>query len=69
MDGNLLVFYTSLYTFIGSCLLAMFGMLYKCKSKKFKICCIEVERDVQIELKEDLATLNRSQSIDNQIRV
>jgi hypothetical protein len=66
MDANDSVFYTSLYTFLGGFILALAGLVYKCKSKKIKLCgCLEIQRDVQVELKEDLATLNRSQSIDN----
>jgi len=70
MDANDSIFYTSLYSFLGTFLLALAGLVYKCKSKNIKICgCLEIQRDVQVELKEDLATLNRSQSIDNPIRV
>jgi len=66
MDANDSIFYTSLYSFLGTFLLALAGLVYKCKSKNIKICgCLEIQRDVQVELKEDLATLNRSQSIDN----
>ena len=70
MDANDSIFYTSLYSFLGTFLLALAGLVYKCKSKNIKICgCLEIQRDVKVELKEDLATLNRSQSIDNPIRV
>ena len=65
MDANDSIFYTSLYSFLGTFLLALAGLVYKCKSKNIKICgCLEIQRDVQVELKEDLA-FNRSQSIDN----
>jgi len=65
MNPNDSVFFTGLYTFLGTFLLGLAGLIYKCKSKNIKLCgCLEIQRDVQVELKEDLA-FNRSQSIDN----
>ena len=66
MNPNDSVFFTGLYTFLGTFLLGLAGLIYKCKSKNIKLCgCLEIQRDVQVELKEDLANLQRSQSIDN----
>ena len=53
MDANDSIFYTSLYSFLGTFLLALAGLVYKCKSKNIKICgCLEIQRDVQVELKD-----------------
>lgn len=58
------VFYTGLYTACFALIMGMGAFCYRSKCKRLKICGIEVERDVEIELKEDL---RRSPSIDNPV--
>ena len=62
MNANDSIFYTSLYTFLGTFILCLVGLLYKC-------CGCEINRDTDIELQEDLAQIeqNRNQSIDRPI--
>lgn len=56
MDANESLFYTSLYTFLGGFVLALAGLIYKSKCKNIKCCGLcEIERDIDIELQEDLA--------------
>ena len=66
MNANDSLFYTSLYTFLGGFILAVCGLLYKSKCKKFKFCGCEVIRDTEIELRQDIGIQNqlRSQSVD-----
>ena len=66
MDANESLFYTSLYTFLGGFVLALAGLIYKSKCKNIKCCGLcEIERDIDIELQEDLARQNPI-SIDRQ---
>jgi hypothetical protein len=47
-------FYTFVITsVVGVCVLSI-RMMYKSKCKKVKVCGIEFERDLEIEMKEDL---------------
>ncbi len=65
MEANDSLFYTSLYTFLGTFILALAGLFYKSKCKNVKCCGLcEIERDIEIELQEDLG--NPIQSIDRQ---
>ena len=54
MNATDSLFYTALYTFLGGFLLALCGLLYKSKCKNIKCGCVEIVRDVEIELKEDI---------------
>jgi len=69
MNANDSIFYTSLYTFLGTFLLGLVGLLYKSKCKSVKCCGCEINRDTDIELQEDLAQIeqNRNQSVDRPV--
>ena len=47
------VFYTMLTTTAVGCVLATARMLYKSKCRRFTVCCITVERDVEDEVELD----------------
>jgi len=46
------LFYTGLYTFLGTFILAIAGMLYKSKCKNIKCCGCEIQRDIGAEISE-----------------
>ena len=49
-------FYNGLYVFLGGWILAVLAVAYKSKCSNVNVCwgMITIERDVQIELQEDL---------------
>jgi len=68
MNANDSIFYTSLYTFLGTFILGLVGLLYKSKCKSVKCCGCEIIRDTDVELQEDtLEIQNRNQSIDRPV--
>ena len=48
MNANDSIFYTSLYTFLGTFILGLVGLLYKSKCKSVKCCGCEINRDTDI---------------------
>ena len=58
------VYWTGFYTACFALVIGIISVCYKSKCKRIKMCGIEIDRDVEIELKEDL---RRSPSIDNPI--
>ena len=66
---RMIVFFILRYTFLGTFILGLVGLLYKSKCKSVKCCGCEINRDTDIELQEDLAQIeqNRNQSIDRPI--
>ena len=58
IDGTFdAVFFTFVITSGISCFLGLARMLYKSKCKRCSFCGIEIERDVEIEEREDMAQL------------
>jgi len=56
IDGTFdAVFFTFVITSGISCFLGLARMLYKSKCKSCSFCGIEIERDVEIEEREDMA--------------
>jgi hypothetical protein len=53
IDSSDALFYTGLYTFLGTFIIAIAGMLYKSKCKNIKCCGCEIERDVGAEIASD----------------
>ena len=49
-------FWTSFYGFSGGFILAVIALMYKSKCDEVKICfgCLEIHRDVEVELQEDM---------------
>jgi hypothetical protein len=49
-------FWTSFYGFGGGFILAVIALMYKSKCDQVKICfgCLEIHRDVEVELQEDM---------------
>lgn len=64
MDGNDALFYTSLYTFMGGFLLAITGLLYKSKCKHVECCGCIIDRDVEIELKDNQMEKGQPEIVD-----
>jgi hypothetical protein len=60
MNVNETMFWTSFYTFTGGCILACFDLLYKSKCKKVKLCGLEIDRDVETEMIEDMSQMNKN---------
>lgn len=49
-------------TFAGICVLSV-RMMYKSKCKRVKMCGIEFERDLEIEMKEDLEEMRKTSTL------
>jgi len=49
------VFYVCLVTTISGMILKLASMAYKSKCKECSVCCIKIVRDIESELKGDLA--------------
>ena len=49
-------FWGGLYTFAGGFILAVLALVYKSKCDQLKLCwgCLEVHRNVEVEMAEDL---------------
>lgn len=62
------VFFISIATLFSSVIGLAFRFCFKSKCSKCKCCCIEIQRDIQTELVEDLEIMkntNRKQSFQN----
>ena len=57
IDGN---FFLWLATIVFGSVGLMVKYCYKTKCKKIDICCIKIERDIEVELKEDFQIRNTS---------
>jgi len=49
-------FYSGLYVFLGGFILAVLGLAYRSKCDTVRLCygCIDIHRNVEVEMKEDL---------------
>jgi len=57
-------FYYYLVSTVSSILIVILGFMYKSKCKIIKCCgCVEVDRDVEVEQKEDELEFNRNTSV------
>jgi hypothetical protein len=56
-------FYVGLYTFAGGFILALFAIAYKSKCDKVNVCfgCLEIHREVNVELQNDMKKLDSFQ--------
>jgi hypothetical protein len=59
-------FYNGLYVFLGGWVLAVLAVAYKSKCSNVNVCwgMLEIERDVDIELQEDLRQMQPPQPVD-----
>jgi hypothetical protein len=59
-------FYNGLYVFLGGWVLAIFAVAYKSKCSNVNVCwgMLQIERDVEIELQEDLRQMQPPQPVD-----
>ena len=53
-------FWTSFYGFGGGFILAVIALMYKSKCDRVKLCfgCIDIHRDVEVELQEDMKKMD-----------
>lgn len=54
------MFYTFVITTVGGIFVLALKLCYKSKCKKVSLCGIAFERDIEVEMKEDLAEINKS---------
>jgi hypothetical protein len=49
-------FYSGLYVFLGGFILAVLGLAYRSKCDTVRLCygCVDIHRNVEVEMKEDL---------------
>ena len=59
-------FWVGLYTFAGGFILAVLALMYKSKCDQLKLCwgCMEVHRNVEVEMAEDLRQMEAPQPVD-----
>jgi hypothetical protein len=59
-------FYNGLYVFLGGWVLAVLAVAYKSKCSNVNVCwgMLKIERDVEIELQEDLRQVQPPQPVD-----
>ena len=59
-------FWNGLYVFLGSWTLAVMAVLYRSKCDQMKICygCIEVHRNVEVEMANDLRQMEAPREVD-----
>ena len=59
-------FYNGLYVFLGGWVLAVLAVAYKSKCSNVNVCwgMLKIERDVEIELQEDLRQIQSPQPVD-----
>ena len=58
------VFWSFFLTSTIGCILGVMRMLYKSKCKRCEFCGVVVERDVQVEEREDEIEMNQRRNID-----
>jgi hypothetical protein len=59
-------FYNGLYVFLGGWVLAVLAVAYKSKCSNVNVCwgMLKIERDVEVELQEDLRQIQPPQPVD-----
>ena len=59
------IFYTSLYTFVGSFILGILAIMYKSKCDSMNLCWgfIQIHRNVEVELAGDLRQLEAPREV------
>jgi hypothetical protein len=59
-------FYNGLYVFLGGWILAVLAVAYKSKCSNVNVCwgMLKIERDVEVELQEDLRQIQPPQPVD-----
>lgn len=58
----------SLATLTFAFLTGVLGVCYKSKCSHMKCCCIDIVRDTEVELKEDMVEIQRRISVNNYTR-
>ena len=54
------MFYTFVITTVGGIFVLALKLCYKSKCKKVSVCGVAFERDIEIEMREDLAEINKN---------
>jgi len=59
-------FWGGLYTFTGGFILAVLALMYKSKCDQLKLCwgCLEVHRNVEVEMTQDIRQIEAPQPVD-----
>ena len=59
-------FWAGFYTFTGGFILAVLALVYKSKCDKMNLCygCIEVHRNVEVEMEADLHRMEAPREVD-----
>lgn len=59
-------FWAGFYTFTGGFILAVLALMYKSKCDQLKVCwgCMEVHRNVEVEMTQDMRQLETPQPVD-----
>jgi len=60
-------FYSGLYVFLGGFILAVLGLAYRSKCDTVKLCygCIDIHRNVEVEMKEDFKKMEYQDAKDD----
>ena len=62
-------FYSGLYVFLGGFILAVLGLAYRSKCDTVRLCygCIDIHRNVEVEMKEDLKKMEFEDAKDDTV--
>ena len=60
-------FYSGLYVFLGGFILAVLGLAYRSKCDTVRLCygCVDIHRNVDVEMKEDLKKMEYEDAKDD----